>query len=104
MACLGPRWLARQVATNGREVFYRSPDGTVVSVTVRLGGSAPELGSPVPLFKLPPFPPPAFAQTGYDASADGRRFLASVAVETAEASPMIVVTNWQADLAATKAR
>jgi hypothetical protein len=41
---------------------------------------------------------------GYDASADGQRFLAFVSVETAEASPMIVVTNWQADLAATGAK
>ena len=89
---------------DGREIFYRSPDGTLMSVTVRLSASAPELGSPVPLFKLPPLLPSAFAQAGYDASADGQRFLASVSVETAEASPMIVVTNWQADLAATGAR
>ena len=86
---------------DGREIFYRSPDGTLVSVTVRLSGSAPELGSPVSLFKLPPLLPSAFGQTGYEVSADGQRFLASVPMEAAEASPMIVVTNWQADLAAT---
>jgi hypothetical protein len=57
----------------------------------------------MPLFKLPLLPS-LFAQAGYDASADGQRFLTSVPVETAEASPMIVVTNWQADLAATRAR
>jgi len=84
---------------DGREIFYRSPDGTLVSVAVRLSGSAPELGAPETLFKLSPS-----AQPGYDASADGQRFLVSVPVETAEASPMILVTNWQADLAATGAR
>ena len=75
-----------------------------MAVTLRLGTGEPELGSPVPLFKLPPFPAAAFAQTGYDASANGQRFLASVSVESAEASPMIVVTNWQADLELPRAR
>jgi Tol biopolymer transport system component len=83
---------------DGGELFYRSPDGTLMSVALRLSAGEPELGSPVPLFKLPPFPSASFAQSGYDASANGQRFLASVPVESAEASPMIVVTNWQADL------
>ena len=48
-----------------------------------------------------PLLPSAFGQTGCEVSADGQRFLASVPMEAAEASPMIVVTNWQADLAAT---
>ena len=57
-----------------------------MSVNVRTTGNAPELGSPVMLFKIP---------AGYDTSADGQRFLALASVEKAEASPMIVVTNWQ---------
>jgi hypothetical protein len=76
-----------------------------VSVAVRLSASAPpELGSPVPLFKLPPLLASASGAGGYDASADGQHFLTFVSVETGEASPMIVVTNWQADLAAAGAR
>jgi len=89
---------------DGGEIFYRSPDGTLVSVTVRLTASAAELGSPVPLFKLPVLLPSTAGTPGYDVSADGQHFLALVSVETAEASPMIVVTNWQAGLAAAGAR
>ena len=89
---------------DGSEIFYRALDGTLVSVTVRLGSSAPQLGSPVPLFKLPAFFAAAPGAGGYDASADGQRFLAFVSVETGEASPMIVVTNWRADLAAAGSR
>jgi hypothetical protein len=70
-----------------------------MSVTVGLSAGAPQLGSPVALFKLPPLLPSA-----YDASPDGHRFLVSVPVETAEASPLVVVTNWQANLAVTGAR
>jgi Tol biopolymer transport system component len=80
------RWRA-----DGREVFYRSPDGTLMSVNVRLGDSTAELKSPVPLFKIP---------AGYDTSADGQRFLALASVESPEASPMAIVTGWQADLKA----
>jgi Tol biopolymer transport system component len=79
-----PRW-----PRNAREVFYRSLDGILESVTVRLDPSRPKLGSAIALFKIP---------AEYDVSADGQRFLALVPIESAEASPMIVVTNWQADL------
>jgi hypothetical protein len=84
------RWRA-----DGREVFYRSTDGTLMSVSVRTTGNAPELGSPVTLFKIP---------AGYDTSADGQRFLALASVEKTEASPMIVVTNWKTDLQGQGAR
>jgi Tol biopolymer transport system component len=83
---------------DGGEIFYRSPDGTLMSVTLRPGAGDPELGSPLPLFKLPPLLSASFAQTGYDVSANGQRFLATVSVDSAEASPMVIVTNWQADL------
>jgi hypothetical protein len=89
---------------DGGEIFYRSLDGTLVSVTVRLSPSVPELGAPVPLFKLPPLLPSSAGAAGYDASLDGQRFLASVPIESGEASPMIVVTNWQAGLPAMGAR
>jgi hypothetical protein len=65
-----------------------------MAVSVRTTGNAPELGSPMPLFKIP---------AGYD-TADGQRFLVLASVEKAEASPMIVVTNWQTDLQAQGAR
>ena len=84
------RWRA-----DGREIFYRSPDGTLMSVTVRMSVGAPELSPPVALFNIP---------AEYDVSADGQRFLAPVSMEKAEASPMVVVTNWQADLQARGAR
>jgi Tol biopolymer transport system component len=84
------RWQA-----DGREIFYRSLDGTLMSVTVRMSGRAPELAAPVVLFNIP---------EEYDASADGQRFLALVSIEKAEASPMVVVTNWQADLQARGAK
>jgi dipeptidyl aminopeptidase/acylaminoacyl peptidase len=89
---------------DGTEIFYRSLDGTLMSVPVRRSDSALELRSPVPLFKLPPLLASASGAAGYDATADGQHFLALVSVETGEASPMIVVTNWQADLAVTRPR
>ena len=46
-----------------------------MSVSARTTGSAPELGSPVVLFKIP---------AGYDVSADGQRFLALVSLEKAD--------------------
>jgi Tol biopolymer transport system component len=78
---------ARWRGDDGSEIFYRSLDGTLVSVTVRRSDSALELRSPVPLFKLPPLLASASGAAGYDASDDGQRFLALVSVETGEASP-----------------
>ena len=63
-----PRW-----RKDGRELVYRAPDGTLVSVTVT-PGSEFQVGTAKPLFKISV--PDAFL--GWDVAADGTRFLVMV--------------------------
>jgi dipeptidyl aminopeptidase/acylaminoacyl peptidase len=72
---------------DGRELFYISPGGMLMSVAVSADGAAPRFGTPAPLFNI---------GISYDVSADGQRFLALTPVDEREASPMTVVSNWQA--------
>ena len=81
---------------DGRELFYRSSDGTLMDVEVRTGGSTIETGVPKPLFKF---------GTGtlgnqFAVAADGKRFLIKEAVqgEEAERLEITLVLNWQAEL------
>jgi Tol biopolymer transport system component len=85
-----PRWRA-----DGRELFYLSPDGIVTAATVRKASGSFESDAPHDLFRLT-----VDHDRGYDVSADGQRFLvlAPGASGTANASPLTVVVNWQAEL------
>jgi eukaryotic-like serine/threonine-protein kinase len=75
---------------DGRELFYLTPDGNVMAVTVSASGAAFLPGTPVVLFKGPPGPRPA----GWDVTTDGKKFLFPVpAGETAQV-PFTVVLNW----------
>jgi serine/threonine protein kinase len=77
---------------DGQEVFYRSAEGVVMAVPVKLGASA-ELGTPQALFA-------ASNASRYAPSLNGQRFLLSVPTggDAAAASPVTLVTNWQAGL------
>jgi eukaryotic-like serine/threonine-protein kinase len=79
-------------ARNGRELFFRTGDQTmVVDVT-----SAPQFaaGKPRDLFRGS-FPTSATGATGYDVSADGRRFLMVQPAETQPAPTQIhLILNW----------
>jgi serine/threonine protein kinase len=86
----GPRW-----RKDGRELYYRAPDGKVMVVEVT-AGTVFQLGTPEPLFQ----PPPAgismlsMPLTQWDVTSDGNRFL--LPTQGADATPFTVVLNWQA--------
>jgi eukaryotic-like serine/threonine-protein kinase len=78
-----PRW-----RRDGKQIYYRSPDNTIMAVDVNLDGEL-QLGVPQPLFSAPPGP--------FDVSADGERFLIGVTASE-DAAPLTVVVNWAAQL------
>ena len=81
-----PRWRA-----DSKELFYRDPDGTVISVEV-MSGPAFRSATPRTLFQTP------YAPFGYDVSGDGKRFLFATRAELGTPSPFTIVLNWQAGL------
>jgi len=86
-----PRWRA-----DGRELFYLSAQGHVVSVPFdRQRGGRP--GTPTPLFDARPPLPLAFSDAIYDVTADGSRFLVAASRHT-DSRPVTVVLNWRANL------
>jgi serine/threonine protein kinase/Tol biopolymer transport system component len=93
---IAPRW-----RHDGRELYYYSADGSIMSVPVTR--SAPlELGTPVPLFKanlLGGVVPGIPWRMQYAVASDGQRFLLNEPLEDPYANaPITVVTNWTATL------
>jgi serine/threonine protein kinase len=88
-----PRW--RQ---DGKELFYLSPDGTVMVATVSTGAGF-QAGSPIALFqahrRLPISSQDIFS---YDVTADGQRFLIAKRLDEANAAPLSVVINWSSEM------
>ncbi len=88
-----PRW-----SRDGKELFYFSPDESLMAVDVKTSGGAIELGVPKALFHAP-----VGGGTGggvdtswrWDISADGKRFLINTSLEDATAAPINVVLNWE---------
>ena len=84
-----PRW-----QRDGKELFYRTIDDRIVSVTVKGTAQGLEISTPTPLFQF------RLASAGgiqYDVSADGRKFLMNVS-KVEGARPITLVTNWTSDL------
>jgi len=78
-----PQW-----RRNGSELFYVAGDGTLTAVPVTSSATAIQFGRPARLFP---------SAAGYQASADGQRFL--IARPASPTGPAItVVLNWQGDL------
>ncbi|HEV3056981.1 MAG TPA: protein kinase [Vicinamibacterales bacterium] len=97
-----PRWRG-----DGRELFYLAPDGGLMSVSVSLSadGSELELGQPSTLFHvrtLGRFTNNVRQQ--YAVTRDGQRFLVNSTARAENASPIIVVLNWQSGLGARETR
>ena len=85
---LGPRW-----RRDGRELFYQTPDGTLMAVEVK-AGAALEPGVPRKLFSIGRrFP----TWDQYAVTADGQRFLVLMPGDTAPTT-ITVVLNWTAGL------
>ena len=88
-----PRWRG-----DGKELFYLSSDGKVMSVPVTEGANF-DVGAPVPLFQANPREPVGTSeQLFYDVSRDGQRFLINTEVKQREVEPMTVILNWAARL------
>jgi len=79
-----PQWRG-----DGRELFYR--EGTKVMAVAVHSGTAFEAALPQTLFDAP-------HASVYEAARDGQRFLMSVQVSDAEATPTTVVLNWTTEL------
>ena len=81
-----PRWRG-----DGRELFYLSPDGTMMAVPFNPDGTPPK-GAARALFKTS-LNPPSFQQSEYDVSADGERLLI---LEPASTRPQVFtfLLNW----------
>jgi Tol biopolymer transport system component/predicted Ser/Thr protein kinase len=85
-----PRW-----SRDGKELFYRALDGTLMVASVRIGLHGLEFGTPVALFRVPE-PVGMFAYP-YDVASDGRRILALVPSKVGGDSPFLtVLVNWDA--------
>lgn len=76
---------------DGRELFYLSPEGTVMSVEVR-PGEMPQPGVPRVLFETKLTPAPGLGQ--YAVSANGQRFLVAEPV-TNDYQTITFMLNWQ---------
>jgi eukaryotic-like serine/threonine-protein kinase len=89
-----PMW-----SRNGREIFYRTEDGTIMTVSVRTTPSF-AYSAPVPVI-TPPQMLRAWAMgPTYDVSSDGSRFLMIKAPEL-DIRSLTVVQNWDVEVHAT---
>ena len=87
---LNPQW-----RRDGKELFFITLDGALMSVNVRESIAGPELGAPHQLFQTNAVP----ALVGpYCVSADGQRFLINTMTAESASKPLTLVTNWTADL------
>ncbi|MGZ4730597.1 MAG: protein kinase domain-containing protein [Terriglobales bacterium] len=88
-----PRWRG-----DGRELFYLSPDGTLMAVEVK-SSSGFEAGSPSVLFQTHPRQPiSAMDFFSYDVTSDGQKFLVNTKVDTANTAPLSVILNWSSEM------
>jgi len=88
-----PRW-----SHDGKELFYFTPDESLMAVEVKTSGGTIQLGIPKALFRAP-----VLGGTGggpgtswrWDISEDGQRFLINTALDNTASSPVTVLLNWQ---------
>jgi poly(3-hydroxybutyrate) depolymerase len=86
---------------DGQELFYISSDQRLISVPVRTS-PALELGAATPLFSLQRGgtemgAPDRGVTSGFDVSADGKRFLVVFPEVIADELPLTVIANWAAE-------
>jgi serine/threonine protein kinase len=84
-----PRW-----RSDGRELFFLSPDSKLMAVDVNASDGDITFGRPSPLFDAPMlWWLQGWTGTEYDVSPGGQRFLIDV-VREAQVSPLTVILNW----------
>jgi serine/threonine protein kinase len=83
---------------DGKELFYLSPKGEIMSVAVKRSGTGHEFGSPAALFTI--VTPSSGRVLGtYDVAPDGQRFLIGELLgESGNATPSVIL-NWPRILA-----
>jgi serine/threonine protein kinase/Tol biopolymer transport system component len=88
-----PRWRG-----DGKELFYLSSDGKVMSAPVTEGANF-DVGAPVPLFQANPREPVGTSeQLFYDVTRDGQRFLINTEARQTAVEPMALILNWASRL------
>jgi serine/threonine protein kinase len=92
-----PMW-----SRDGKELFYRTEDGTVMSVSIRSGPVFAH-GSPVPVVTPADVIRDVGSSPSYDVSVDGRRFLFIKAPEM-DIRSLNVVLNWDLEVRAALGR
>jgi serine/threonine protein kinase len=83
-----PRWRA-----DGKELFFLSPDNKMMSAEIVESENGFETGKIQPLFQTHAF---TTASWGYDASADGKKFIIETRDPQAGLGPVTLITNWTA--------
>ena len=87
-----PMW-----ARNGRELFYVTLDGTMVSVPVEASGTTWKMGDPTPLFRHRYDIREGSLGRMFDVAPDGR-FLMIKNESSVDAAHIVLVQNWVAEL------
>ncbi len=88
---LKARW-----SPDGRELFFRAPNGSLWAVEVDGSGDSFVVGEMKELFSW--VRPPGF-RPSFDVGPDGKSFLINRAVDQGRAEPLTLVLNWDAELA-----
>lgn len=78
---------------DGGELFYRAPDSTLMSVTVKPVSNGLEFSAPQRLF---PLPSSYVSESSYDVSRDGQQFLVIAPHRPHPREPLNVIVNWPA--------
>jgi hypothetical protein len=76
---------------DGKEIFYLSADGKMMSVAVESNETFFRPGTPKPLFQTRMIP--SFFRE-YDVTRDGKRFLLNVPIADRGEEPITVIINW----------
>ena len=88
-----PRW-----RSDGKEIFYLSPDGALMAVGVDPSPSGFRIGQPKALFRAPvDMTGFALSANRYVVAADGQRFLIASPLTAGAPPPVTVVLNWAAE-------
>lgn len=85
---INPRW-----RSDGGELYYVAPDGTLMAVAMAVVGSTLKPGTPVALFRPRIVNGGASFLSEYDVARDGR-FLINTVVDEA-APPITIIQNWK---------
>lgn len=79
---------------DGKELFFWTTDGAVMSAEVNGSGTTFTVGKTDALFSVPP----SVGLITTDVTADGQRFLSFPVVGGQATPPLTLVTNWEKEL------